>query len=269
MCSRLPHTLGYRQQDQHCPRDRFGALAPPARGSTLSDHAALSINILISRHPSLPLRRGHGGMGVPKPRQVRFATLLVLLLLALLLVVNDCRSGWGWAWRTRDRLAALIFLRPTEPGARSQLLQHLLIAQPPAAFRTPSLKEAPLLALYVFSTSNVAGYMRRQLIRRQSPLKRLPEEYQPLVQLRFVIGQPVTPTKLLWTLPEDLSAEQDEHEDLVFIDEDVDGGKSLAWMRAVGQGEPAQWVFKAGDDVSVSSQTFLTIDRREPAQRTR
>lgn len=162
---------------------------------------------------------------------------------------------------------ALIFLEPTEPGARTQLLQHLLVAQSPATFAAPTLQDAPLVALYVFSTTSVAGYMRRELIRRQSPVKRLPEEYQSLAQLRFVVGQPATPTELLWTLPEDLRAEQEEHEDLVFVDEDVDGGKSVAWMQVVGQGEPAQWIFKADDEVSATSEKCLTIDGCESAER--
>lgn len=209
-------------------------------------------------------------MGVLKPRHARLAALIAIaLFIAVVLLVADYRNGWGTSWRAREQATAHVLLDPTEPGARTQLLQHLLIARPPASFPAPTLKNAPLLALYIFSTSNVAGYMRRELIRRHSPLRRLPEEYRSLVQLRFVVGRPAEKTELLWTLPDDLRAEQDEHNDLFVLEEDVDGGKSIAWMQAVGRGRPVQWVFKANDDVSDALEEGLMIDTRIPLERAR
>lgn len=203
----------------------------------------------------------------PKPRQVRFAAFIALLVVVVLLV-TDLRAAWVAAWRARDHVAALLFLDETAPGARAQLLQHLLVARPPAAFPAPKLKAAPLLALYVFSTSSVAGYMRRELVRRHSPLRRLPEAYRPLVQMRFVLGRPAEKTELFWSLPVDIQAEQDEHGDLMLLDEDPDGGKSVAWMQAVGRGEPAQWVFKASDEVSGRTMAWLTEPRHSSTSRT-
>lgn len=185
-----------------------------------------------------------------KSRQVRYAALVGLLLVIVIVVLRDIKRGWGATFGSYERLKALISAKSTGRSAPPQLLQHLLVSDPPTSFAPPGLEARPFLALYVFSTCNVAGYMRRELIRRRSPLLRLPERYRSLVQLRFVLGRPTGETNLFWTLPDDIRAEQDEHGDLLLLDEDLDGGRSVAWMQSVGRGDPVQWVFKSNEDVS-------------------
>jgi hypothetical protein len=142
------------------------------------------------------------------------------------------------------------------------LVPSLLNATWPGDFPAPQLSlrthpishaadtEAPdtpaLLMLHIFSTPSTPSRRRRQLIRKLSPLRAIPEAYRQLVEIKFVLGYPEV-TDLLEE--EAIEREMGKWGDLVRLTglvggENMNEGKTWEWVRCVGRegGRQAQWV---------------------------
>jgi hypothetical protein len=116
------------------------------------------------------------------------------------------------------------------------------------------IEEGPaMLMLHIFSTSSQRSEQRRQLIRQYHPLLSVPMEYRHLVEVKFILGRlrpEAAKQESTDTVPEStLEAEMSAYGDLVRLDGLMDGenmnqGKTLAWIRWVGQdgARQSQWV---------------------------
>jgi hypothetical protein len=124
------------------------------------------------------------------------------------------------------------------------------------------LKSPAIIKFHVFSTAvSEKSYVKRQLIRRLSPMYQIPPEYRHLVDIKFVMGYNYLDTwgpPLNETMESKIREEEREYGDILRLPglwrgENLRDGKILQWIRDVGEGKDgrdAWYLFKVDDDVS-------------------
>ena len=107
------------------------------------------------------------------------------------------------------------------------------------------------VSLYIFSTSSAKSRARRDIIRAYSPLAPLPEGYEGLIEMKFVLGLPREEdreTEETKANERDIEREMERYGDIVRLVDLVEGdnmnrGKSFKWLKWVGRhGRESQWV---------------------------
>lgn len=206
--------------------------------------------------------------------------LLSLLYLTLWIVEKTKFGRWYWNYAAAIHPLLLYIMPPGKWGPIDRpprWVQEIHDAPwmgewdvpelSPPVFQRPGdgepqqgqLTSPALVKLHVFSTAFPGARAKRDLIRRLSPLLNIPVPYRHLVELRFVLGHAEDGDGGVDEAAEAMLAEeQNEHGDLIRLHiahgENMNEGKTLDWIRAVGTGQDggreAWWLFKVDDDVS-------------------
>jgi hypothetical protein len=174
-------------------------------------------------------------------------------------------SGWIWPghkpWGTVENIVEL--RRAPWPGSfdvpelGTGIGEEVLTWNGNGFDRSMSSEIGPaFLMLHIFSMPNKASRTRRALIRKHHPIHSVPLGYRHLVEVKFVLGineinGDTSPEERRTIEEEELEmmAEEREFGDLIRLKglkggENMNQGKTLAWMRWVGreEGREAQWI---------------------------
>jgi hypothetical protein len=217
-------------------------------------------------------------------RSLLVASLLLSLLYLTLWIVEKTKFGrWYWNYAAAIHPVLLYIMPPGKWGSIDRpprWVQEIHDAPWMGEWELPELSpplferrgndeaqqeqltSPALIKLHVFSTAFPGARAKRDLIRRLSPMLNIPLPYRHLVELKFVLGHAEDGDGGVDEAVEALLAEeQNERGDLIRLriahGENMNEGKTLDWIRAVGTGQDggkeAWWLFKVDDDVSGSS----------------
>lgn len=178
-------------------------------------------------------------------------------------VVEEVNDHVGPDLAEGQRLKDLDSTTPPVLRRDSRQKQHdpLPTAHPHTLSRR--LSSPAIIKFHVYSTATQEkSRVKRDLIRRLSPIYQVPPEYRHLIDVKFVLGYNYLDT---WGLPlnetteSKIREEEREFGDILRLPglwrgENLRDGKLPQWIRDVGQGKDgrdAWYLFKVDDDVSV------------------